>query len=74
VTHMVAGINELSADIARAIEEQTRTVGEAGRSVASIRDVAALTAGRARDLAQVTQSLGCVADELRGLARQFKVA
>jgi methyl-accepting chemotaxis protein len=73
VTRMIAGISELSAHIARAVEEQNRTVEEAGRSVVGIRDVTALTATRAEDLTRVTQSLGRVAEELQGLARQFKV-
>jgi methyl-accepting chemotaxis protein len=73
ITRMVTGISALSSQVARALEEQARTVDEAGRSVASIRDVSAQTATSAVALARVTQSLGHVADELQGLARQFKV-
>jgi len=73
VTPMVTGISSLSSEVARAVETQTSTVLGVGKSIASIRAVAAETATSTDELVRVTQSLGRVAQELQGLAGKFKV-
>jgi methyl-accepting chemotaxis protein len=73
VTPMVTGISSLSSEVARAVETQTSTVLGVGKSITSIRAVAAETAASTDELVRVTQSLGRVAQELQGLAGKFKV-
>lgn len=68
----VATINEMNDQIATAADQQGKVAEEINQSISNIIHVAESSSGQVGELAQASQDLGAIADELRGLVGHFK--
>lgn len=69
----VGRINDMSAQIASAAEEQSSVAEEINRNIVQINDLTSQTSSSAEQATIANQSLAHMADELRGMVAQFKV-
>ena len=73
ISEAVQQINQMSAQIASAAEEQRAVSEEINRNIVAINDMAGETASGAEETAATSQELARMASELQGLVMQFKV-
>ena len=71
IAEAVATINDMSAQIATAVEEQSSVAEEINRSVMTIRDIAEHTMQDARDTESAAGEMNAMAEDLEVLAAQF---
>ncbi len=73
ISEAVQQINQMSAQIASAAEEQLAVSEEINRNIAAINDISSETTSGAEETATASQELAKMATELRSLVTHFKV-
>ncbi len=73
IAKSVSQIDEMSAQIATAAEEQSVVVEDMNRNIVRISDMATQNASSAGQTSQAGQDLARMASELQGLVKQFQV-
>ncbi len=73
IAKTVGQINEMSAQIADAAEEQSAVSEEISRNIVKINTMSAKTATDAKQSAQASQDLAVMASQLQGLVGQFRI-
>lgn len=73
ITDVVTTITDMNTQIASAAEEHSSVAEEINRNVVNISEVANRTANDATEVAQSTQQLSKLADDLQSLLSHFKV-
>ena len=73
ISDAVQQINQMSAQIASAAEQQRAVSEEINRNIVAINDMSSQTAAGAEETAGASQELARMATELQDMARQFKV-
>jgi methyl-accepting chemotaxis protein len=73
IAESVSQIDQMSAQIATAAEEQNAVADEMNRNIVRISDMATQNASGAVQTSQAGQDLARMASELQGLVRQFQV-
>ena len=69
----VSAINDMNTRIASAAEEQTQVAEEVNRSITSVNDGFSTTGTAAADTRQASEQLSVLAQQLKGMIRQFRV-
>ncbi len=73
ISDAVQQINQMSAQIASAAEQQRAVSEEINRNIVAINDMSSQTAAGAEETAGASQELARMATELQDMVRQFKV-
>ena len=73
ISEAVQQINQMSAQIASAAEEQRAVSEEINRNIVAINDMSMETASGAEETAAASQDLARMATELQSLVKQFKI-